>query len=273
MKRRRPASSRSLILLALVATLPVACSTNSNDNPPIDGFDVAGSDARAVSIADSVMLAMGGRANWDKTRYLSWTFGSDDQVWDKWSGDLRFQRDSLVVLMNVNDRNGRAWAAGEEVVDETALREILDRAYRAWVNSGYWFLMPYKLKDSGVTLTYVGDGPMQDGTPAHILHLTFKEVGLTPQNMYDVYVDKESKLVGQWSHYSNQTDAEPRFTRPWGNWKRYGKIMLSDYRGEGGNGRPFVIGNIGAYDTLPASVFDDPAPIDVSELSQNQGAA
>ena len=68
-----------------------------------------GSDAKAIEIADAVMQSMGGRANWDATHYLSWTFFRDDQVWDKWTGDFRYQRDSLVVLMNILSKEGRAW--------------------------------------------------------------------------------------------------------------------------------------------------------------------
>jgi hypothetical protein len=81
-------------------------------------------------------------------------------------------------------------------------------------------------------------------------------------------VDKERMLVTQWQHFRNAEDTEPNFTRPWGNWQRYGKIMLSDNRGEGRDGQDFVLPNVGAYDSLPESVFTDPARIDLSTLAQ-----
>ena len=43
-------------------------------NPPAKGFNAAGSDAKAVAIADQVMEAMGGRKAWDATRYITWNF-------------------------------------------------------------------------------------------------------------------------------------------------------------------------------------------------------
>lgn len=46
--------------------------------------------------------------------------------------------------------------------------------------------MPYKLKDSGVTLKYKGEGQTEEGEPAQVLVLTFKDVGVTPQNKYEV---------------------------------------------------------------------------------------
>ena len=246
----------------LVALLLVSSPALAQDNPPMDGFDVDGSDPRAIAIADQVMEALGGRANWDNTRYLSWSFFRDDQVWDKWTGRFRWQQDSLVVLMNINTQEGAAYADGVPVEDSDP---IVARAYRNWANSGYWLLMPYKLKDSGVTLGYGGEGATEDGRAAHILTLIFDAVGHTPNNRYDIYVDKETRLVTQWSYYENREDETPAFTRPWENWARHGRIMLSDGRGMLDD-QPFVLPNVGIYDALPDAVFDDPARIDLSTL-------
>lgn len=118
--------------------------------------------------------------------------------------------------------------------------------------------MPYKLKDSGVTLTYRGEETLEDGRKCDVLQLTFKDVGDTPQNKYYVYVDRESKLVIQWSYFTHADDAEPRFTLPWKNWQRYGDILLSDDRG-----RSSKMEDIAVFDELPASVFNSPEPVDI----------
>ena len=261
-------NARTATLISLFASLlliPPALAQQNDENPPMDGFNLEASDAKAIEVADAVMRSMGGRANWDQTRYLSWSFGRDDQVWDKWTGRFRFQRESLIVLMNITTQEGRAWEGGQEITDADALKEHLTRAHRNWANSSYWLLMPYKLKDSGVTLRYQGEGTMEDGRGAEILGLTFEEVGFTPENRYEIYVDKETMLVGQWSYYRDAADAEPQFTRPWKNWQKYGAVMLSDHRGEGRNG-PFILPNVGVYETLPDAVFEDPAPLDLATL-------
>ena len=255
------------IFTVLTLLLLASPSFAQNANPPAEGFDMAGSDARAIEIADAVMEKLGGRENWDNTRYLSWSFFSDDQVWDKWTGEFRYQKEDLVVLMNVNSMEGRAWVAGEEITGEAEREEKLKSAYYGWVNSGYWLIMPYKLKDSGVTLKYMGENTMESGETAETLQLTFKEVGLTPQNKYYIYVNKETMMVEQWAYYPSFDDAEPRFVRPWGNWKKYGNIMLSDYRGTTDNG-DFVMPNVGAYNSLPESVFTDSAKMDLATLGQ-----
>ncbi|MFC7667045.1 hypothetical protein ACFQT0_06150 [Hymenobacter humi] len=42
--------------------------------PAAEGFDAAGSDAKAVAIADRVMREMGGYENWKNARYFAWSF-------------------------------------------------------------------------------------------------------------------------------------------------------------------------------------------------------
>ena len=257
-------SPTAMKLPALLLALPLfAGAAFAQDNPHMDDFDLEGSDARAVAIADQVMEALGGRTNWDNTRYLTWSFFGDDQVWDKWTGRFRWQEDSLVVLMNINTQEGVAYADGELLPDSD---EIVARAYRSWANSGYWLLMPYKLKDSGVTLGYKGEGTTEDGRAAEILTLRFREVGHTPDNRYDVYVDMETRLVTQWSYYATGEDEAPRFTRPWENWTQHGNIMLSDGRGMRGD-VPFNLPNVGVYEDLPDSVFEYPARIDIAALA------
>jgi len=77
-------------------------------NPSLPGFDEAGSDGRAIEVADAVMDRLGGRANWDATRFTTWRFfGLRLHVWDKWTGDLRFEHDDLTVLVNIQSRKGR----------------------------------------------------------------------------------------------------------------------------------------------------------------------
>jgi hypothetical protein len=114
--------------------------------------------------------------------------------------------------------------------------------------------MPYKLKDSGVTLKYKGEATTDDGKPADLLQLTFKNVGVTPQNKYDVWVDKQSGMVTQWAYYVNSSDPEPKFKLPWANWTQHGKIMLSGDRGAR------QLTEIAVYDQVPASAFTSPEP-------------
>jgi hypothetical protein len=225
-------------------------------------FNLEGSDARAVELAASVMERMGGQAAWDATRYLTWSFFDRRRhLWDKYTGDIRVEGtdretgEPYLILMNLSNKRGRAWSGGKEVTEPEALANLLDRGEGAWINDSYWVFMPYKLRDPGVTLTYLGKGVMLDGRSADLLQLTFSEVGRTPENKYRVYVAKETGLVEQWDFYSQATDEEPRFQTPWHDWRPYGGILLSANRGESGHT------GIGVLEQVPAGAFTSPEPI------------
>ncbi len=256
------------LLLLAVGLIATACNkqarsqANANQNAAAPGFNAAGSDAKAIALADEVMRKLGGRENWDKTHYVMWRFfGRRLHVRDKWTGNLRLERADEIILMNLNTQKGRAWKKGEEIVHPDSLAKSLKFGYEAWVNDSYWMFMPYKLKDSGVTLKYMGEGKMADSTAAEILQLTFENVGVTPQNKYLIYIDKTTKLVGYWDYFTNATDEKPRVSNVWGNWRQYGRIMLSDDRGRGKH-TDFAI-----FETLPAGVFENPAPVDWQALN------
>jgi len=241
--------------------LPVDAAIDAN--PALPGFDETGSDREAIEIADGVMARLGGRRNWDNTRYITWRFfGRRLLVWDKWTGNIRFESKGLVVLMNINSQEGRAWDEGVEVADPDTLSDSLRSGYRAWINDAYWLVMPYKLKDSGVTLRYKERGMTEDGIPADVLELTFTAVGITPQNKYDVYVDVHERLVRQWAFYRDAADEEPAFVDPWKNWKQYGRIWLAD--GHGRNSHT----DVAVFDDLPAAVFESPEVVDMMSLTR-----
>jgi hypothetical protein len=214
-----------------VAVVLALVPTGAGRAAAADAPAAAASDARAVEIADRVMAKMGGRERWDAVQCIGWTIFGRTHVWNKWTGGYRLEADSLLVIMNVDSGKGRAWKNGTEVTEATALAPLLDRARSIWINDSYWFLMPWKLEDDGVTLKYGGETTTGDGRPADMLVLTFDNVGDTPQNKYDVYVDRESGLVTQWSYYATAADPTPKFTLPWTGWAEFGGVMLAPGRG------------------------------------------
>lgn len=212
---------------------------NVEENPAAEGFDAQNSDKKAIEIADEVMKAMGGRKNWNETRFISWNFFGRRQLhWDKQTGDVRidFNNGKFKALLNVYNKEGAA-LTGKVMKDSVAvtqpdsLQKYLKRGKSIWINDMYWLCMPFKLKDSGVTLKYAREDTIKGGKKADVLTLTFKEVGDTPQNKYEVYVDQESKLVAKWAYFKMAAQDSANFTTPWQNYQKYGNLMLSDDRG------------------------------------------
>ena len=242
------------LLLLLTISLLTACQPthDSEDNPPASGFDIEGSDHHAILLADEVMGAMGGREAWDSTRYLQWNFfGFRSLTWDKERGDVRIEvpGDSITYLLNINTLQGKVKRRGEVVSNPDTLKTLLAKGKSIWINDSYWLVMPFKLKDSGVTLKHMGKDTTADGRPAEVLQLTFKNVGDTPQNKYLVYVNQESKLISQWAYFKEASQNEPNFTTPWKDYNTYGKILLSGDRGER------KLTSISAPEQLPKEIF------------------
>ncbi|AKD02642.1 DUF6503 domain-containing protein [Pontibacter korlensis] len=217
------------------------------------------SDARANSIAQQVLKNIGGEEGWNKTRYLAWTFNDQYQVWDKHQNRFRWEKDSLIVIIDTNTKEGKVYVEGQELQDPQEKQKLLERVYTLWINNSYWLVMPFKLQDSGVTLKHLGEEKTMDGAPADVLEMTFEKVGLTPQNKYKLWVDQQKGLITQWAFFRNVEDAEPTFTRRWSNYKDYGKIKLASDRSNPQS--DFELFHIAAPTKVPDKVFNSPKPI------------
>ena len=251
----------------LVAALALALIVT-----PLTAGEMGAADARSAEIAEAVMQKMGGHDAWDATRFVTWNFfGNRRHLWDKHTGDIRVEgtdrvsKEPYLILMNLGTGQGHAWSGGEEVTEPEALAELLDRGEAAWINDSYWLVMPYKLRDPGVTLKHVGSGEMVDGRAAEVLELTFDGVGRTPENKYRVYVAADSGLVEQWDFYPQAADEEPRFQIPWHDWKRHGGILLSANRGEGSHT------DVAVLDSVPDGAFTSLQPVDWEALVGGSG--
>lgn len=180
----------------LAALLFLAASASAQPTPNAD--DVA---RRAID-----MLA--GPA-WEKARYMAFSFNverdgkiaaSYPQRWDRFTGDYRVSgknRDGkdILVIMNVNTKQGKAWVDGQEAADPT---EQLTFGYRRFINDTYWLLMGFKTFDPGVTREYAGEKTDAAGRAYDLVKLSFANVGLTPGDVYWMWVNRDTGLVDQW---------------------------------------------------------------------------
>jgi hypothetical protein len=233
-------------LFALLFGLFAACSTGVKpvQNPAATGFNVAGSDAKAIAIADEVMLAMGGRQAWDETHYISWNFFNRRKLlWDKQAGICRIEwtNKPQKITVNLNNSTGKVVLGGVEQTHPDTLAKYLDIGKKVWINDSYWLVMPFKLKDSGVTLKYLGNANTDTGEAADLLQMTFAGVGVTPDNKYHVWVDKKTRLVTQWAYFEKFSDEKAALTNAWSGYKRCGKILLAAERGSRGSLEPLEV--------------------------------
>ena len=266
------------ILLAACTGAAEQSSTPSHPSvPATPSFPGAasmpqGSDTRATAVADRVMDALGGKEAWDRTRFLRFGFGSErngkfmgrTHTWDKWTGRYRVEGETregarFLTLMNLNTREGSAWLGGKKVEGE-ALKKELERGYGMWVNDTYWLLMPYKMRDPGVTLKYSGEERGGDGAMYDKVQLRFDNVGLTPKDTYWVWVNRNTGMVDRWD-YVLKGESVPPTTWQWSGWKKYGGIMLSGERTNAKEGGKLMLPDIAVLESVPDSVFTSPDPI------------
>jgi hypothetical protein len=226
--------SLSIVFTACKPTDQSSSPAAQEINPAAQGFNLEESDAKAIEIADKVMEASGGRETWDNTDLFQWRFfGNRLHTWNKATGDviIESEKDDFRYELNLNTMEGKVVIGGDELSEVDGKAKYLTRAKEFWINDSYWIFLPFKLKDTGVTLKYLGEGETSDGRAAEKLQLTFQDVGVTPENKYIVYVDKESNLVSQWDFFTNFEDEEPRFSNPWADYQSYDGLMLSSSRG------------------------------------------
>jgi hypothetical protein len=254
---------RSSLSLLVLIFLIVGCTSSNKEsqhkiedlNPAAIGFDSIGSDAKAIAWADATMKAMGGRSKWDETRFISWNFfNRRDLIWDKYTGQVRVEApmDTAIYLVNINDNTGKVLLKGNEVKDPDSLILLINKAKSTWINDSYWLVMPFKLKDTGVTLKYIGEGNTISGEPSTILGLTFSAVGVTPNNKYEVYITKKDTLVKQWAFFNDASQDSASVIWPWDNYKNHDGLLLSSDRSDmkGPN-------NVKVFEELPDVTFED----------------
>jgi hypothetical protein len=237
---------------------------------PLRAAEVS-SPPKAVAIADRVMHALGGPEAWNDTRYLRFDFAVDREgktvvsrahTWDKWTGRYRLdaktkEGDPYTVLMNVNTKEGSAWLKGKRLTGEEE-KKYLEQAYAIWVNDTYWLLMPYKMRDPGVTLSVEGEEKKGKDTWDKVV-LTFNGVGLTPKDKYWVYVNRDTGLVDKWE-YILKGGPGPATPFLWKSWVRYGKILLSGDRVNPKDGTRIYFPVLDAPAAVADAVFASPEP-------------
>ncbi len=264
MKRTLP-----IWILAYAGLLLTACNSSAIEpttetvaveygNPAADGFDASGSDERAIAIADSVVMAHGGRQAYDEARYFQWNFfGARELTWDKEEERVRIEtpNQEMIYLLDYSDDDltGAVRKNGEEMTDPDSLALYLQTANSMFINDSYWLVQPFKLKDSGVTLKYAGEAtdPLKN-RPSEVLELTFREVGDTPGNRYRLYVDRENYRINTWDFFRDAADTEPAMETPFDGYREYNGVMLSGDRG----GR-FQLSDIAVTDELDEAVFTE----------------
>jgi hypothetical protein len=206
-------------------------------------FSVSGQPT-ADSVARRAMDMLAGPA-WDDARYIGFTFNVERegknvaswvQGWDRYTGDYLVsgktrEGDDVRVVMNVNTKEGKAWKNGQPVADP---KDLLTLGYRRFINDTYWLLMGFKAFDPGVTREYAGEKTDAAGRIYDVVRLSFDKVGLTPGDVYWMWVNRDTGLVEQW-HMKLEGDKpeDPPSVVTFRDYHRFGNLLISTRRETG----------------------------------------
>jgi len=244
--------------VAVLACMP-ACARAAD---PV----AAGSDPSALALADSVMQGLGGKAAWDKAKYIAFDFvvSRHDTTlnrrslrWDRATDRMRIEgKDgkgrTYVILTDMAHKSGVTKLDGAPA-DSATHAALLERAYQIWVNDTYWMLMPYKLRDPGV---HLADAGVDATGRLRVLALSFDKVGLTPGDRYWVYIDPKTHLVSRWEMLLQSNKDGVKTVVGWTDWHEYDGIQLAGRRPFEDGSIEIRMENITVAPAPPAGAFD-----------------
>jgi hypothetical protein len=208
--------------------------------------EVVPSDPKAIAIADQVMTALGGRERWDALKGLRWSFefavgdtikSSRRHAWDKQTGWHRVEGvnrsgQPFVLIEQLDGKGGMAWM-NHNAIQGDSLAKLMKRAKSLWTNDTYWMLMPYKLRDPGVTLKYAGESK-QGAITYDRLALSFDQVGETPGDHYWVFVNRANHRIEKWE-FVLQGEKPPAEKWTWEGWEQHDGLWFPTAHRQGAN--------------------------------------
>jgi hypothetical protein len=221
----------------------------------------------ADSVAQRAIDVLAGPA-WNDARYFAFTFNverdgqilaSYKQQWDRFTGDYAVsgknrEGEDVRVVMNLNTKQGRGWKNGQAVADPA---ELLTFGYRRFINDTYWLLMGFKSFDPGVTRAYEGEKTTACGTLHDVVRFSFQNVGLTPGDVYWMWVNRRTGLVDEWHmklEGSKPEDAPSVVL--FHDYRRFGGLLISTRREIQGRNQFIRLDEVVVSKDVPAGTFD-----------------
>ena len=221
---RIPFARAALVTLAVALPLPLGLAssgcgpgrTTFAAHPSgAPAFDRAGSDPKAVEIADRVITASGGHDRWAAAKQIRWaesvaTEGGKppvtfEEAWDRWNGRhhlrLHTAAGDIIVMRGLYDGKGSAFgqAGGpmQKLTKEETERVMADARDR-WEFDSTTLLIGFLLESPGVKLAMIGERPGEGGEPPlDEIKVSFDPKDQTRGLTYYVLVDRNSNQVAR----------------------------------------------------------------------------
>jgi len=228
----------------------------------------ASAQPTADAVAQRAIDVLAGPA-WNDARYFAFTFDveregkivvSYPQRWDRFTGDYRVsgknrEGEDVLVVMNINTKEGKAWKNGQAVADP---KDLLTFGYRRFINDTYWLLMGFKSFDPGVSREYAGEKSDAGGNVYDVVQFSFDKVGLTPGDVYWMWVNRKTGLVDQWHMKLEGSKPEDEAgVVLFHDYERFGGLQISTRREIQGKGQFILLNDIVVAKSVPKGAFSE----------------
>ena len=166
------------VLLTLVVLLGAAFFM-FNEKLPIGVKGV-----KAEALAQKMIQAVNKTA-WDSTHFIRWASRAGNTiVWDKQRNLAQVEWKNNKVLLDIYKVSGKAWENQTEVADPKKAKDLVEKAYKIFINDAFWLNPVVKIYDEGVTRSLV---ILADGREG--LLVSYASGGVTPGDSYLWLVD------------------------------------------------------------------------------------
>jgi hypothetical protein len=175
-------------------------------------FDRTAQDAKAVEVADKVVAAVGGPANWNAAKQLRWEVSvqhdgkeiiGGEQAWDRWNsrhwGRARREGGDIVVMRSLYSDDGKVFMDKEDRLRkiEGGAEDAIAAAKERWEFDTSMLFMPWLLEEPGTKLTHAGESQSEDGKVQDVLKVEFDKADTAHTSTYFVAVDRDTNLIGR----------------------------------------------------------------------------
>jgi hypothetical protein len=208
-------------------------------------FDRAGSDPKAVEIADRVIAAAGGLDKWNAVRQVRWsesvTVGEGkppitfDEAWDRWNGrhyeQVHGEGGDVVVMRSLYEASGTAYrksGSATQTLPRADLDGAMANARQRWEFDTGLLLLPFLLEAPGAKLTLVGEVAFEDGQPPDDdLKVTFDPKDPTRTSTIHAMVNRTTNQIDRIAIVKAGDPDNKRIGYKVGNWVDVGALKLA----------------------------------------------
>lgn len=177
-------------------------------------------DAKSTPVVEALMKASGGE-HWAEVKRVEFTFFVDQKIEGKKDVSEMIAKHNwdLAAGTDTVTWNGKTVTVKLANPNESADTRA---AYQRWANDTLWLIAPLKLRDGGVTVTYLREEE-EDEKKYAVLRVTFPGGGLTPGDQFDFYVDPDTHLLHQWVYIPKEGQ---KMEASWFQYRKYDNLTL-----------------------------------------------